>query len=92
MILPHPVANALFGLKTVSNRLKIHAFIIQGPPELFNTHMVHPPIFPIHRDGNLMQMQPSRKRQGVELLPWSVLKISGRPWGARKKKGIRILL
>lgn len=68
---PDPLANALAGLAAAFEGVQIYTFILQGAPEPFDHHVVHPAALAVHGDadpGVLQHLQEILARELAALI------------------------
>ena len=57
VVVADPSSEASLQLCADLKCMRIDTFVVKAPPQLFDEHVVHPPITPVHGDAHLRVLQ-----------------------------------
>lgn len=79
VVIAHPETNLSLGVSEVLGGVQINAFVFQRPPQALDEHVVSPLALPSMEVQMPCDLSMPVKAALVNWVPWSALKIFGRP-------------
>ena len=82
IIAAKPGGNPSLGFGNARIGIEVDFLVFEASPQSLDEDVVHAAALAVHADRDVVTLQRTGEVIMVNWLPWSVLKISGRPWRA----------